>query len=77
MKILTGYLQPTEGHATVDGIDVVEDPIGVQQKIGYLPENAPIYLDMVVQEYRSSSADYDISEHDRRHSYQRLFTPLD
>ncbi|MEE2902118.1 MAG: ATP-binding cassette domain-containing protein [Myxococcota bacterium] len=68
MKILTGYLQPTEGQATVDGIDVVEDPISVQQKIGYLPENAPIYLDMAVQEYLQFGADLrDISEHDRRH----------
>lgn len=51
MKILTGYLQPSDGTATVAGVDVVEDPIGVQRHIGYLPENAPLYLDMAVQEY--------------------------
>ena len=51
MKLLTGYLQPTEGTARVVGFDVVEDPISVQSLVGYLPENAPLYLDMVVQEY--------------------------
>lgn len=51
MKILTGYLQPTEGTARVAGHDVVEDPRSVQSALGYLPENAPLYLDMTVQEY--------------------------
>ena len=51
MKILTGYLQPTEGTAFVAGHDVVEAPLAVQAELGYLPENAPLYLDMAVQEY--------------------------
>jgi ABC-2 type transport system ATP-binding protein len=51
MKILTGYLQPTEGTAVVAGHDVVEAPLQVQAALGYLPENAPLYLDMAVQEY--------------------------
>jgi len=51
MKILTGYLQPDAGTAMVSGIDVVADPIAAQRRIGYLPENAPIYGEMAVQEY--------------------------
>jgi ABC-2 type transport system ATP-binding protein len=51
MKVLTGYLQPDEGSAQVRGVDVVDDPLGVQAKIGYLPENAPLYGEMTVQEY--------------------------
>jgi ABC-2 type transport system ATP-binding protein len=51
MKILTGYLQPSEGTARVNGVDVVTDPIAARARIGYLPENAPLYLDMAVQEY--------------------------
>lgn len=51
MKILAGYLQPSEGTARIAGFDVVEDPIEVQRRLGYLPENAPLYLDMAVQEY--------------------------
>src|SRR5262245_25488689 len=51
MKLLTGYLQPTEGTAKIAGHDVVDDPLAVRTVLGYLPENAPLYLDMAVQEY--------------------------
>ena len=51
MKILTGYLQPDSGQATVDGLDVLTDTLQVQQRIGYLPENAPLYPEMSVQSY--------------------------
>ena len=51
MKILTGYLEPTQGTATVGGKDVIDDRIAVQTQIGYLPENAPLYPEMLVQEY--------------------------
>jgi len=51
MKILTGYLQPDEGQVIVDGLDVLTDTLQVQQRIGYLPENAPLYPEMSVQSY--------------------------
>ncbi|MBT3218377.1 MAG: ATP-binding cassette domain-containing protein [Proteobacteria bacterium] len=51
MKVLTGFLEPTSGTATIGGIDVVRDRIKVQTQIGYLPENAPLYPEMLVQEY--------------------------
>jgi ABC-2 type transport system ATP-binding protein len=51
MKILTGYLQPDEGQAIVDGLDVLTDTLEVQRRIGYLPENAPLYPEMTVQSY--------------------------
>ena len=51
MNILTGYLSSTSGTATVDGIDILEDPIGAKKKIGYLPELPPLYMDMTVKEY--------------------------
>ena len=51
MKILTGYIAPTEGQITVDNINVQEDSYSVRQKIGYLPENNPLYEDMKVIEY--------------------------
>jgi len=51
MKILVGYLLPTAGSVKVGGIDVIEDPLAVQERIGYMPENAPVYPDMLVQEY--------------------------
>ena len=57
MKILTGYLQPDEGEAIVDGIDVVANPLEVQKRIGYLPENAPLYPELTVQSYLKMMAD--------------------
>ena len=51
MKILTGYLEPDGGSAKIHGVDVVQDPIGAQRRIGYLPESAPVYREMLVQEY--------------------------
>ena len=51
MKVMTGYLEPTAGSVSVGGIDVVGDRIGVQRQIGYMPESAPLYREMLVQEY--------------------------
>ena len=51
LKIITGFLSPTDGHTCVEGVNVLEHPTLAQQKIGYLPENAPIYSDMRVGEY--------------------------
>ena len=69
MKILVGYLLPTGGSATVAGIDVTERPLAVQERIGYMPENAPSYSDMLVQEYLGFVADmrgYEGAEGRRR-----------
>jgi ABC-2 type transport system ATP-binding protein len=51
MKILTGFLEPDEGDAKVHDVDVVADPLAAQKRIGYLPESAPLYGEMLVQEY--------------------------
>jgi ABC-2 type transport system ATP-binding protein len=51
MKMITGYLPPTSGEAWVSGTSVLEDPLGVKKKIGYLPELNPLYYDMYVREY--------------------------
>jgi ABC-2 type transport system ATP-binding protein len=51
MKILTGFLPPTSGIALVNGESVVDRPLSVKRKIGYLPEHNPLYLDMYVHEY--------------------------
>jgi ABC-2 type transport system ATP-binding protein len=67
MKILTGYLQPDAGDATVAGIDVVADPLAAQRRIGYLPENAPLYSEMLVQEYLQMMAELrGVAPADRR-----------
>lgn len=51
MNILTGYLSSSGGCAKINGIDVLEDPVGAKKGIGYLPEQPPLYLDMTVDEY--------------------------
>ena len=51
MKILTGYIKPTEGTVFVNGINILEKPIEAQKQIGYLPEHNPLYSDMYVKEY--------------------------
>lgn len=51
MNILTGYLSSTEGTALINGIDILEDPIGAKKNIGYLPEQPPLYMDMTVRDY--------------------------
>jgi len=57
MKILTGYLQPDDGVVQVDGLDVLTHPREVQARLGYLPENAPVYPEMSVQAYLLMMAD--------------------
>ena len=51
MKMLTGYIPPTEGSATVGGFDVATNSLKVRELIGYLPEHNPLYTDMYVREY--------------------------
>lgn len=56
MKILTTYIDSSEGVAKVNGFDVKKDSLNVQKLVGYLPEHNPLYLDMYVKEYLSFNA---------------------
>jgi ABC-2 type transport system ATP-binding protein len=51
MRILTGYMPPTDGKALVAGYDVIEQPIEAKRRTGYLPETPPLYPDMTVRDY--------------------------
>lgn len=53
MKILTCFIPPTSGDTSVCGFDVLEQSIEVRKKVGYLPENNPLYLDLYVREFLS------------------------
>src|SRR3954467_15878759 len=51
MKMLTCFIPPTSGSASVGGFDIVTQPMSVKQNIGYLPENNPLYYEMYVKEF--------------------------
>jgi ABC-2 type transport system ATP-binding protein len=57
MNILTGYLSSTEGTVRVGGMDILEHPDEIKKKMGYLPENPPLYPDMTVNEYLSFASE--------------------
>ncbi len=56
MKMLSGYLEPSNGTILVDGIDLARDRRGVQSRLGYLPENLPVYPEMSVVDYLDYAA---------------------
>jgi len=51
MRILTGYMPPTSGRVTIDGLDIVNDSAAVRARVGYMPERVPLYPDMTVEGY--------------------------
>ncbi len=51
MKMITGFLEPTSGSITIDGLQMGQDTPAIQQRIGYLPENCPVWPEMNVMEY--------------------------
>jgi ABC-2 type transport system ATP-binding protein len=57
MRMLTGFLAPTSGKASVCGFDVVENPIAAKRCIGYLPESAPSYQEMTVRAFLNFAAE--------------------
>jgi ABC-2 type transport system ATP-binding protein len=57
MRMITGFIPPSAGSATVGGHDIVNDPIRAKRLIGYLPENAPAYTDMTVHGFLSFAAE--------------------
>ncbi|HEX5057368.1 MAG TPA: ABC transporter ATP-binding protein [Gammaproteobacteria bacterium] len=66
MKMLTGYLEPTSGHIEIDGLDIRVDREAIQRKIGYLPENCPVYPEMTVIDYLDYAASlHGVPENER------------
>ena len=51
MRMITGFLSPSDGKILIDGIDVTENPVEAKKKIGYMPESAPLYSEMIVEDY--------------------------
>ena len=71
MKILTGFLDATSGTVKVDGLEIGDHRTEVQQRIGYLPENAPLYEEMSVQAYLETIAALRGAKH-TKHIFLRI-----
>ncbi|MEC5142951.1 ABC transporter ATP-binding protein [Chitinophaga sp. 212800010-3] len=64
MNIMCGVLNQTEGNVYIDGIDVRENPEAAKRKIGFLPQNPPVYTDLTVDEYLTYTAELRLMEKD-------------
>ena len=72
MRILTGYMPPTDGTATVAGYDIVEESLEVRKRVGYLPETVPLYNDMTALEYLKFMADLRKIPDSEERAYETL-----
>ncbi len=72
MRILTGYMPPTDGTAIVAGYDVGEESLEVRKRVGYLPESVPLYTDMTAVEYLKFMADLRQLPNARDRAYETL-----
>lgn len=72
MKMLTGFLEPSAGRITIDGLDIEADMAAIQKRIGYLPENCPVWPEMTVLDYLAyQAALHRVPEQDRSNAIAR------
>lgn len=57
MNMITGFIEPTEGEISVDGVDICKNPKKAKRQIGYMPENVPLYTDLTPKEFISYMAE--------------------
>ena len=57
MRMMTGFIAPTSGHAFIDDLDVSVNPVEARSRFGYLPENAPLYQEMTVEDFLAFCAE--------------------
>ena len=73
MRILTTYLPASSGAVFIDGLDVSKDSLAIRQKIGYLPENPPLYDNMIVRDYLRFAAEIkDVPAKQRRRQIDKV-----
>ena len=73
MRMITGFIPPTEGKVSVGGFDMVDNPIPAKRLIGYLPENAPAYTDMTVYGFLNFAAEMrGLKKDDRKKAIHRV-----
>jgi ABC-2 type transport system ATP-binding protein len=74
MRILTGFMPPTDGTATVAGYDIINESLEVRKRVGYLPETVPLYPDMRAVDYLQYMADLRHIPEARERAYEMLET---
>ncbi len=75
MRMVTGYSPPTSGRISIDGFDLLRDPIAIKRRIGYLPENPPLYPELTVRRYLEFVADIkDVPREKRRAQIDQAIT---
>ncbi|HUI90244.1 MAG TPA: ABC transporter ATP-binding protein [Anaerolineales bacterium] len=72
MRILTGYMPPTDGTATVAGYDIVSESLEVRKRVGYLPETVPLYTDMTALDYLEFMAELRHIPNSAKHAHEAL-----
>lgn len=72
MKVLTGYHYPSSGEVKIDNLDINSDILEIKKKIGYLPENAPVYTDLRVKDYLEFIAKTRLEEDKIKDSIERV-----
>ncbi len=73
MRILTSYYRASQGTVLVDGEDIVKHSLAIRRKIGYLPETAPLYLNMTVKDYLMFAAQIKgVAAKDRRRRFNHV-----
>lgn len=72
MRILTGYMPPSDGSAIVAGYDIVEESLEVRKRVGYLPETVPLYNDMTALDYLKFMADLRKIPDSEERAYETL-----
>ena len=76
MRVITGYMPPTDGKAIVAGFDLFEKPIEAKERIGYLPETPPLYPEMTVREYLNFCARLRLGQLSKAERQQRVETAM-
>ena len=71
MSVITGFVAPDEGCVTINGFDMIDNPIKAKKCIGYLPEQPPLYFDMTVEEYLKFAADLKKIEKTKRRANEQ------
>lgn len=78
MRMLSGYLEPSEGVIRIDGMDLASNAHAIQQQLGYLPESLPVYPDMMVADYLDYAATLKgIPREQRYQAMQQAITATD